>query len=67
MVAVINEATGQIERRQITLGMQNFQFAEVLSGLKEGEKVQLINQEGTLNAPATQQRSGSPGAMRGFH
>jgi len=67
MVAVINEATGQVARRLITLGMQNFQFAEVLSGLKEGEKVQLINQEGTLNAPATQQRSGSPGAMRGFH
>lgn len=63
MVAVINEATGQIERRLITLGMQNFQFAEVLSGLKEGEKVQLINQEGTLDAPATQQRSGR-GAMR---
>ena len=66
MVAVINEATGQVERRLITLGTQNFQFAEVLSGLKEGEKVQLINQEGTLNAPTTQQRSG-PGAMRGFH
>ena len=63
MVAVINEATGQVARRLITLGMQNFQFAEVLSGLKEGEKVQLINQEGTLNAPATQQRSGR-GAMR---
>jgi len=66
VVAVINEATGQVERRLITLGMQNFQFAEVLSGLKEGEKVQLINQKGTLNAPTTQQRSG-PGAMRGFH
>ena len=66
MVTVINEATGQVERRLITLGMQNFQFAEVLSGLKEGEKVQLINQEGTLNAPTTQQRSGR-GAMRVFH
>jgi len=67
MVAVINEATGQLERRRISLGMQNFQFAEVLSGLKEGEKVQMINQEGTLNAPTTQQRSGSPGAMRILH
>lgn len=66
MVAVINEATGQVERRLITLGMQNFQFAEVLSGLKEGEKIQMINQEGTLNAPTTQQRSGR-GAMRVFH
>jgi len=66
MVAVINEATGQVERRLITLGMQNFQFAEVLSGLKEGEKVQMINQEGTLNAPTTQQRSGR-GAMRVLH
>jgi len=66
MVAVINEATGQVERRLITLGTQNFQFAEVLSGLKEGEKIQMINQEGTLNAPTTQQRSGR-GAMRVFH
>jgi len=67
MVTVINEATGQLERRRISLGLQNFQFAEVLSGLKEGEKIQMINQEGTLNAPITQQRSGSRGAMRILH
>ena len=66
MVAVINEATGQPEPRKVTLGKQNFQFAEVLDGLKEGEKVQLINQKGTLDAPATQQRSGR-GAMRVLH
>lgn len=65
-VTVMNEATGQPEPRKVTLGRQNFQFAEVLSGLKEGEKVLLINQEGTLNTPATQQRSGR-GAMRVLH
>jgi len=64
MVAVINEVTGQPEYRQITLGRQNFQFAEVLSGLKEGDKVQVVNQKGAVNAPITQSRSGAPGTMR---
>ena len=39
MVAVVNEATGQPEFRKVTLGKQTFQYAEVLSGLKEGDKV----------------------------
>lgn len=64
IVAVVNEATGQIERRRITLGMQTFEFAEVLSGLKEGEKVQVISQEGANNASATQQRTGTPSPIR---
>ncbi len=37
--AVINEATGQSEKRPVTLGNQNQQFVEVVSGLKEGDKV----------------------------
>jgi multidrug efflux pump subunit AcrA (membrane-fusion protein) len=48
-VNVINEATGQPEQRQVTLGSQNLQFAEVLSGLKEGDKV--VIQEKVTGAP----------------
>ena len=36
---VINEATMETEKRSITLGAQNALFAEVLSGVSEGEKV----------------------------
>jgi len=39
VVAVVDEATGQPEYRSVTLGKQTFQYAEVLSGLKEGDKV----------------------------
>ncbi len=63
MVAVVNEATGQTEYRPVTLGMENFQFAEVLSGLKEGDKVQVVNQVGAVNVP-TQPRSGTSGSPR---
>jgi RND family efflux transporter MFP subunit len=56
VVAVLDEATGQVERRRITIGQQNFQFAEVLSGLKEGEKLQAIKQTG---ARSTQQSQGT--------
>jgi multidrug efflux pump subunit AcrA (membrane-fusion protein) len=39
VVAVINPTTGQPEYKAVTLGQQTFQYAEVLSGLKEGDKV----------------------------
>jgi multidrug efflux pump subunit AcrA (membrane-fusion protein) len=39
VVAVVNPTTGQPEYRPVTLGQQTFQYAEVLSGLKEGDKV----------------------------
>jgi len=42
VVAVINQATGQPEYKPVTLGQQNLQYAEVLSGLKEGDKVTVI-------------------------
>ncbi len=58
MVTVINEATGQPEPRKVTLGKQNFQYAEVLQGLKEGEKVSVSNQPnvntGQSSRPLTQ-------------
>ena len=36
---VIDEATGETEKRQVELGAQGEKFTEVISGLKEGEKV----------------------------
>jgi len=62
MVTVINEATGQTEFRHITLGKQNFQYAEVLEGLKEGEKVTVSNL--TPSTGTTTPRQGAPGPMR---
>jgi multidrug efflux pump subunit AcrA (membrane-fusion protein) len=48
-VNVINKATGESEERQVTLGGQNLQFAEVSSGLKEGDNV--VIQEKVTGAP----------------
>jgi multidrug efflux pump subunit AcrA (membrane-fusion protein) len=55
-VTVVNEATGQQEKREVTLGAQNLQFAQALSGLKEGEKV--LVQETATKAPVV---TGFPG------
>ena len=57
-VTVISGDNGQTEKRQVTLGMQNFQFAEVLSGLKEGEKI--IIEEKVTGAPITTTPAGPP-------
>jgi len=48
-VTVIDEAADKMEERQVTLGGKNLQFAEVLSGLKEGDKV--IVEEKITGAP----------------
>jgi multidrug efflux pump subunit AcrA (membrane-fusion protein) len=48
-VAVVDEATGQFEKRQVVIGRQNYQFAEVLSGLKEGDRV--LFEEKVTGAP----------------
>jgi multidrug efflux pump subunit AcrA (membrane-fusion protein) len=48
-VTIVNEASGQQEKRQVTIGNKNLQFAEVLSGLKEGDKV--IVEEKVTGAP----------------
>ncbi|MBM3118479.1 MAG: efflux RND transporter periplasmic adaptor subunit [Chloroflexi bacterium] len=63
-VTVINEVTGQPERRQVTIGKQNFQFAEVLSGLQEGDKVQVTVQKGALGTSTTQSGQRSPNPLR---
>jgi multidrug efflux pump subunit AcrA (membrane-fusion protein) len=56
MVTIINETTGQTEQREVTLGKQTFEFAEVLAGLKEGEKVR-----GASQKPTSTQSTTSPG------
>jgi len=48
-VTIVDVATGKQEKRQVTLGSQNLQFAEVLSGLKAGDKV--VIQEKVTGAP----------------
>ena len=57
VVAVINPATGQPEYRAVTLGQQTFLYAEVLSGLKEGDKVTVTG------TPPTTGISGSTGGQ----
>jgi len=64
-VTVMSEAEGQAETREVTLGVQNFQFAEVLSGLKEGDEV-IIEEKGagapvTTTPPGPPQGGGPPG------
>jgi RND family efflux transporter MFP subunit len=56
VVAVINPATGKPEYKPVTLGQQNFQYAEVLSGLKEGDKVTIMG-----TPPATGAGAGTSG------
>lgn len=58
-VTVMHEATGQSEKRQVTLGKQNFQFAELLSGLKEGDKV-IIEEKSVTGAPVSAPRRYGP-------
>jgi len=58
VVTVIDETTGQTEQRKVTLGQQTFEFAEVIAGLKEGEKVLGASQKPTSVQNTTQ--SGRP-------
>ena len=65
MVMLADNTTGKAEPKRITVGLQNFQFAEVTSGLSEGDKVQL---PGKTAAPGQQRQSSNPGnAMRALH
>ncbi len=58
VTVIIDEATGKTETRQVTLGMQSLQFAEVVSGLNEGDKIKI--QERVIGAPVTQRQFGPP-------
>jgi multidrug efflux pump subunit AcrA (membrane-fusion protein) len=58
MVMVVNSKTGQAEPRKVTIGLQNFQYAEVTSGLNEGEKIQLPGKSAV--APSLTSSTGNP-------
>jgi len=39
VVVVVNPQTGSQEPRQVSVGLKNLEYAEILSGLNEGEQV----------------------------
>ncbi len=55
-VTIVDKATGKEERRPVTLGEKNLQYAQVLSGLKEGDEVAILN-----NASSAPVVKGFPG------
>jgi RND family efflux transporter MFP subunit len=59
VVAVINPTTGQPEYKAVTLGHQNFQYAEVVSGLKEGDRVTVTGTPPPASTGTTRPRGGS--------
>jgi RND family efflux transporter MFP subunit len=61
VVAVINPTTGQPEYRPVTIGQQNFQYAEILSGLKEGDKVTVTGTPPMLGTSGSTTRQGGRG------
>lgn len=64
IVMVINPVTGQAEPRNVKLGRQSLQYAEVLEGLKEGEKIQVLNQKPTIQGGQQTPRPPPPGMFR---
>jgi len=68
MVLLVDSKTGQAAPRRVTTGLQNFQYAEVTSGLADGDKIQMPGKT-TPGSPTGQQRqSSNPGnAMRVLH
>ncbi len=58
MVMLMNGKTGLAEPRKVTLGLQNFQYAQVTSGLNEGDKVQLPGKSAV--APSRTSSTGNP-------
>ncbi|MBN1375476.1 MAG: efflux RND transporter periplasmic adaptor subunit, partial [Dehalococcoidia bacterium] len=51
MVTVVKD-DGTAEMRRVTTGLQNFEYAEIKSGLSEGEKVRVVTKQ-TLGTSAT--------------
>jgi len=58
-VNIMESATGKAEKRQVTLGGQNQQFAEIVKGLKEGDKI--VIEEKVVKAPVITTPGGPPG------
>ncbi len=65
MVLLVNSKTGQAEPKRITIGLQNFQYAEVTSGLADGDKIQMPGKTASGTATGQQRQSSNPNqAMR---
>ena len=64
VTACPDEDSGKAEKRQVTLGKQNFQFAEILSGLDEGDKV-LIEEKAITGLPVITSPPGPPPSSSG--
>jgi hypothetical protein len=68
MVMLADNTTGKAEPKRVTIGLQNFQYAEITSGLKEGDKVQLPGKAASGSTTGQQRQSSNPGnAMRALH
>lgn len=61
---VLDETTGEGVPRPITLGAQNYQDAEVLSGLQEGEKVLIVDNTTAMPPSGSEGNGPPPGGMR---
>jgi len=61
---VEDETTEEPERRRVVLGAQDYAFAEVVSGLSEGEKVVIISQ--SVRAEIRSQTEGGAPPDHGF-
>jgi HlyD family secretion protein len=65
MVLLVNNKTGQAEPKRITVGLENFQYVEVTSGLADGDKIQMPGKTTTGSTTGQQRQSSNPGnAMR---
>jgi HlyD family secretion protein len=60
-VVVLNEETGERKMRKVTIGAQNYNVTEIISGLNEDETVIIIDKK-TLEAAKSQ--GAPPGSMR---
>jgi len=68
MILLVNSKTGQAEPRRVTTGLQNFQYAEVTSGLADGDKIQMPGKTNTGSTTTRTGQSSNPGnAMRALH
>jgi len=63
IVMVVNGSTGQTEPRRVTLGEGNFQYVEVLSGLKEGDKILVPSSSPIGNTGSSSQGMPPPPGM----
>ena len=62
-VMVENAQAGRPDRKRVTVGAQNLEYAEIKSGLQEGDKVLVISDQRSVNAPTAVTGTG-PNAFR---